>query len=198
MAKMDDRMELIGSAILSQAQQEARDLIDKANVTREQEISSFEDEIVDSMFGKVQSKATHLRLESVKTIARDRLEAHRALLSHRTEKTAEVFAQVRSRLLEYAATLEYQNEALTRADAIKDEYDHTASTVFVRESDMALAEQIVKRLGNTAQIKTDPKIRIGGFKLRNSKAHILVDETLDERLEEQRLWFLQNCGLRIV
>lgn len=197
MAQMDDRMELIGSAILNQAQQEARDLIDRANATREREISRCEEEIVDGMFGKVQAKATHIRLESVKGTARDQLEAHRTLLLHRSKKTDAVFAAVKSRLIEYAKTPEYKAHALKLAEELRDKYDHSASTVFVSGDDLDFGGKIGDILGGAA-VKSDSAIQIGGFKLRNDKAHILVDETLDERLEGQRLWFLQNCGLKIM
>lgn len=197
MAKMDDRMELIGSAILSQAQQEARDLIDKANETREREISRCEEEIVDGMFGKVQGKATHIRLESMKTTARDQLEAHRTLLMHRTRKTDAVFASVKARLIEYAKTPEYKESLLKLAAVLKDKYDHSTSTVFVSEADIELGGQIAEALGST-NVKADSTIKIGGFKLRNSKSGILVDETLDECLDEQKPWFLQSCGLKIM
>lgn len=196
MAKMDDRMELIGSAILGQAQQEARDLIDKANATRENEISAFENEIVDSMFGKVQAKAGNLRQTSTKSIAKSRLEAHRALLSHRNEKIGTVLDNVRKRLIDYAETPQYKDSILKRAGELKDEYDHSGSVIMVSEKDVSFAEVIKKTLGS-GTVKADPSIKLGGFRLRNEKAHILLDETLDERLDEQKLWLLENCGLKV-
>ncbi len=197
MAKKDDRMEQIGSAILSQANQEARELIDKANATRQQEISGFNEAVVEKMFIRMQAKASNIRITSVKTIAKNQLDAHRELLTHRTQKTDEVFLNVRKRLQDFTKTQEYKQDILTRAAALKDDYDHESSVILVRECDKNIAEEIKRELGGKAEIKSDVTIEIGGFKLKNSKARILVDETLDERLEEQKKVFLQNCGLKI-
>lgn len=194
---MDDRMELIGSAILSQAQQEARELIDKANEIRDREISACEEEIVGKMYGTLQTKANNIRLETVKNIASFELEAYRALLGHRAEKASSVFENVRKKLLDFTSTAEYKADVLARAAAIKDVCDHGESTIFVRESDLALAEEIKKQIGG-GEIVADPGIKIGGFKINNKAARILIDETLDERLEEQRPWFLQNCKMKIM
>lgn len=197
MAKMDDRMEMIGSAILGQAKEEARELIDKANAVREQEISSFEKQVVDNMFNEVQVKANSLRLASVKAVARNQLEAHRTLLSHRSEKTGQVLDAVRERLINYAKTPQYKENTLKRADEVKSRLDHSGSVIMVSDKDSALGEEIRKTLGN-GTVKIDTSITLGGFRIRNDKEHILIDETLDERLDEQKQWLLENCGLKIV
>lgn len=197
MAKMDDRMELIGSAILGQAKQEARDLIDKANATRDHEISAFEEDIVNNMFGRVQTKAGNMRLKTIKSIAKNQLEAHRTLLLHRCEKTEEILGNVRENLVNHAKTAKYKNALLKRAGDLKDKYDHSGSVIIVAEKDMPLAGEIKEILGG-GTVKADPSIRLGGFKLLNRKAHVLIDETLDERLDEQKAWLLENCGLKIL
>lgn len=194
MAKMDDRMELIGSAIIGQAHQEARDLIAKANAFREKEMVDFENGIIDSMFGKVQAKSSTMRLTSVKNTAKKQLEAHRTLHLHRSEKIAEVLENVRGRLIGYAGTPEYKDSMLKRAGKLKEGYDHSGSVIMVSEKDMPLAGEISKLLGG-GTVEVDPSISLGGFRLLNKKEHILIDETLDERLEEQKPWLLENCGL---
>lgn len=197
MAKMDDRMELIGSAILGQANQEARELIDKANAIRKKEISAFEDTVVTEMCGKVQARANNLRLKTVKSISESRLEAHRTLLLHRGEKTAAILDAVRERLIDYAKTASYHEKLLQQAAALKTQYDHADSVIFVAERDMALGDEIKAALGG-GTVEADAAIRLGGFQLRNKKAHILVDYTLDERLNDQQAWLLESCGFQIM
>lgn len=193
----DERMRLIGEAILTQAMQEARGLIDKANAIHKAEIEKFENEIINGMFDKVQEHTARVRLESMKTTAKRELGEHRALLGYRAEKTEAVFNAVLERLSLYAQTREYKADMLGRARSLSGEYDHAQSDVLVREADMGLGNEIREMLG-AAEVKADDSIRVGGFRLRNRAAHLLIDETLDERLEEQKLWFLQNCGMKIM
>lgn len=193
----DERMQLIGEAILAQARQEARALIDKANAMREAEIAECENEVIGVMFDKVQAQSTRARLEAMKAKARSELTAHRSLLGYRSEKTASVFQSVRERLSKYVGTPEYKADMLDRAKALTGVYDHSHSVVLVRGDDMELGREIQSLLGAVG-LQADGGIRSGGFKLRNTAARTLVDETLDERLEEQKLWFLQNCGMKIM
>lgn len=198
MAKTDDRIELIGSAILTQAETEAKELIEKANEIHEKEISQAESEIVDGMFSEIQAKAARIRTDSVKTAAVEQLKAHRELLAYRDKKTEAVLENVKARLVEYTKTPEYREKALAYAEAARDSYDHSESVILVCEDDLDLAKAINEKLGGKARIETSAGIKIGGFKIKNLKAHILIDETMDERLEENRIWFLQNCGFKIM
>lgn len=196
MPQMDDRMRMIGSAITSQAQQEADDIIRKANEIRDTEIKAFEDEIVTGMFAKLQKKATNLRLDSVKTVARAQMDEHSRLLLHRKELTERVFENVRQRLIEFARSPEYPGWLEERAGAVPTELDHSASVLYVCPRDLPLGEKLLARFPGAA-LAEDKSIRLGGFRLRNGKARVLADETLDERLENERPWFLENCGLKI-
>lgn len=195
MAKLDERMQLIGDAIISQAQSEAKEIIQKATAIRDKEIAECEDNIVRDMFDKVQKQSAALRQESIKNAAKSQMEAHRSLHLRRNELTEQVFSNTREKLLKYADTSDYRAALLKDAAALKDVYDHTASTVYVRKSDLPLAGEITAALGG-GNVAVDASIKVGGFKLRNEKAKTLVDETLDGRLEAQRPWFLQNCLMK--
>lgn len=193
----DERMQLIGAAILAQANQEARALIDKANDMREAEITDCENGFISIMFERVQDKAARIRIEANKTRAKSEIEAHRTLLGYRAEKAGAVFQNVCERLSRYAESPGYKTALMTRAKLLIGRYDNAHSTVLVRTADMELGREIQKLLG-VAGLEADESIRLGGFKLRNTAARVLVDETLDERLEEQKLWFLENCGMKIM
>lgn len=48
-----------------------------------------------------------------------------------------------------------------------------------------------------AVIKVDPLICIGGFRMENERAGIVVDETLDTRISDEKAWFYANSSLAI-
>lgn len=195
MPKIDDKVHLIGSAITSQAEQERAAIIEKANQIREKELAEYKEQVIGEMFGRMQHDTREVRQHTVQQKAQTASQASRELLLRREELAAQVFAAVRARLAEYVAGEEYRAALLERVRAVKDQWDHTASVVQLREADMALAAQIQSLLPG-CEVRAAKRIKIGGFELRNSAAGILLDETLDARLDDQRPWFLQNCGLK--
>lgn len=195
MAKLDEKMELIGSAIVSQAEQERKSIVDKANAIREQELSACKEQLIEKMFGRVQAQTRTIRQKSIKDKAQAELRAHRELLLRRQELTTSVFAAAKTRLYDYVSTPDYPAALLSQLRKMAGSWEHSASTVFLRDDDLALAGEIEAILPG-CRVVADRTIRIGGFRLRNSAAGILVDETLDARLEAQRPWFLQTCGLK--
>lgn len=197
MAIPDDKMQLIGAAIISQAEKESKAIIERANHTRERELSEYEEQIIESMFDKVQQQTRAVRQKAIRDKAQAEAKAHRELLTRREEITLSVIADVTAKLHEYAMTEEYRVALLDSVKQLRDQYDHTTSTVYLRESDMALADKVTAALGG-GEVAKDSLIKIGGFRLRNTAAGILVDETLDARLEDQKPWFLQHCGLKTI
>ncbi|MDL2233358.1 V-type ATP synthase subunit E [Ruminococcaceae bacterium OttesenSCG-928-L11] len=195
MAKMDERADVIGASILAQADHESKELTAKANAIRETEIHAFEDEVIHSMFAEVQAKTTQLRVDSVKTISNAKVTAHSSVLKRREELAGMVFAAVKARLCEYAKTPEYTKAIMEELTAVKDRYSHTSSTVYLREADMPLAKEVEAILPG-CRVEADAAIR-GGWKLLNREANILIDETFDSRLQEQKSWFLLNSGMQI-
>lgn len=197
MPKIDERIEQIGAAIVSQATQESKEIIDKANQIREQEIAAYKEQVIEKMFEELQQKTRAVRQKAIRDKAQAELGANRELLLRREELAVAVFAGAKSRLFDYVATPAYRAALLQELAALADQYDHSDSIVLLREADMALADDIQKLLPG-CQVQADPFIRLGGFMLRNRAAGVLVDETLDARLKAQRPWFLQNSGLTTI
>ena len=192
----DDKVNLIESAILSQARQESKKIIDKADEIRKREIDTAREEDLEQMEARINEKSAGLRQETVKSVARVEIEARHEILKLRNQKTDEIFTRVADRLLQYAETDGCKADMLKRAASLKDFLDQSETAVLVRECDKDLGGEIVKTIG-AKEVEYDASIKTGGFKLKNNMARILIDETLDERLLEQKQWLLQNCGLKV-
>jgi vacuolar-type H+-ATPase subunit E/Vma4 len=196
MTKMDERAEMIGTSILAQAEQESSEIIAQANQNRENEIRIFEDQIITDMFDKIQRRTASLRADSIKAISRAQSEARRGLLRRREELAAMVHSAVWARLFEYSKTPAYAEAMKAEISSLAGQYDHTASTVYLREADRELADAVKALLPGSA-VEIDPAIKTGGWRLENTASRILIDETLDSRLATEKSWFLLHSGLRI-
>ena len=68
---------------------------------------------------------------------------------------------------------------------------------YISSKDQSLSQELVNSFGKNIEVKIDENIVIGGFILENKKSHLVVDETLDFALKNQKEWFNKNSGLFI-
>lgn len=197
MPKTEQRMELIGSTILEQARQESDAIREAADAEHARAIQQYRDDIIDKMYVKIQEDIAAIKQQGSIARANAQKDAHRSLLGRRVELESHVFANVWIRLLEYAKTEQYRKQMLQEVAALAGQYNHAHSIVRLREEDKDLTPDFEKLLPG-CRVEADGQVRIGGFRLENTEAGILVDATLEERLRLQRSWFLANCGMNVV
>jgi vacuolar-type H+-ATPase subunit H len=191
-----DRIATIGSSILTQAEQESRATIDKANQVRAQELKSAEEKIVAEMGERLQRETAKIRHEAWAVVAAERTRARENLLRRRDGLTKLVFSGVRKLLADYSHTKEYTDALLSEIGSIGGAYDHTASTVYLCEDDMIHCAAIEKLLPG-CMVQASGEIRIGGWRLLNTKASVLIDQSYDTRLRDQKDWYLEHCNLEV-
>ena len=69
--------------------------------------------------------------------------------------------------------------------------------MLVRAEDMQYSEELKKAYGKTVEVKASDEITLGGFILENTADALVVNETLEFALENQKTWFANNSGLMI-
>ena len=62
---------------------------------------------------------------------------------------------------------------------------------------MIYEKELIKAYGSYCKIDVDTSILIGGIRGYDKILQKIVDDTLDEKLSEQREWFTQNSKLTI-
>ena len=108
-----------------------------------------------------------------------------------------VFSEAKEKLLAFASSDEYSGFITASLNEIAALFDGDPCRVSTSPKDEALRELILSILPN-AEINTNPKIAVGGIKALCSTKGILADDTLDTRLAEQKEWFIENAGLKVV
>ena len=71
------------------------------------------------------------------------------------------------------------------------------STLELREADMKYKDEFIKAYGTALEVEVSDKITIGGFIVKNKATNVVVDESLDFALENQKDWFYKTSGLMI-
>lgn len=109
----------------------------------------------------------------------------------------EVFEQAKKKLLDFTGSAAYVDSLRKSAEDAEELFGDAAVTVSVAPKDIGYAEAIKAILAN-AEITEDKDIRIGGIKVYCKSTGILADDTLDTKLRDQREWFIENSGLKVV
>lgn len=71
------------------------------------------------------------------------------------------------------------------------------SILKLRKEDLKYKDKLIKAYGMPIEVEVSDKILIGGFIIENKATNVVVDESLDFALENQKDWFYKTSGLMI-
>lgn len=146
---------------------------------------------------KAEKEINELVLANAKEISRMQTKINKQLINKRQELQNEIFDACKKKLVEFTQTKDYQewvNQKIAKIDASM--LDGQTEISF-NQRDQQLAKQCANQLGKKVELKFNDEIQIGGFILVNYTKSIVLDESLDNRLAEQKEWFYNHSGLMI-
>ncbi|NBK98992.1 MAG: hypothetical protein EOM50_13425 [Erysipelotrichia bacterium] len=108
-----------------------------------------------------------------------------------------VFSQAKEALLAYTQSDQYLDALVKKIDTLSKKVDMANSTLYLKETDLKWKDKIADFIKADCKIEASANIVIGGFIVENKKAGIIIDESYDSLLEDQKEWFYANSGLVI-
>ncbi|MEA5012763.1 MAG: V-type ATP synthase subunit E [Angelakisella sp.] len=198
MANIQERFQMIESAVLAEAHAKANELLNQAQSYKTAALKKAEDEVLRELYNKIQDEVSDIRGTSTRSISQQEAQARQNLLLRREEITKSVFYQVKAHLVAYTRTPEYSKFMIELANQLAAAYPLDGSVIMISREDYHFAIEFDRIFGQKCRILADENIKIGGIKLMNQTAGIFVDETLDSRLEDQKPWFYSHSGLTVV
>ena len=124
-------------------------------------------------------------------------EKNKKLVVKRDEYVANIFKEAKEKLVAFVASKDYQKYLIEHIEKICKLYQMEDSTLELREEDMRYKDELVKAYGVDLEVEVSDKIKIGGFIIENKATNVVVDESLDSALENQKDWFYKTSGLMI-
>lgn len=118
----------------------------------------------------------------------------RRLMQKRNELAENVFQEAVNRIEAFTEKEEYIKMLVNKAKILADK-GYQDPVIYMREQDLSHKEQILKLFTNGCTIQTDEEIQYGGIRLECLKQGIVIDETFDTAVKEQKEWFYHNSGL---
>ena len=133
----------------------------------------------------------------VNDFAKKQLDLRNELFRERQSLADKVFEKAKDKLLAFTKTADYTRFLERSLNEIKANCGTAQCVIAIAPSDEE-KHSLIESMLPDAQITVDQHILIGGIKANCPDLGILMDDTLDTRLEQQRGWFIETCGMKVV
>ena len=124
-------------------------------------------------------------------------EKTKKLVETREGYVAKIFKEAKNRLTEFVNGDDYKTYLIKHMEKISSLYQMSNSILKIRQNDTKYADDLVKAYGIDLAVEVSDEIKIGGFIIENKATNVVVDESLDTALENQKEWFYKTSGLMI-
>lgn len=193
----DQKLNQFMQAITAYAEKQSDAMHAEVEAFKKARLERAEKEVLNESYVLIQKEQDEMRRTLSREMSLREIEARHALLSKRRDMMAAIFDRARQKLRDYAATPEY---AADLAESLKKmaarlPADGTVYTVCPRDEALCASLRALCPAGSRVEVAAD--IELGGLRGTNAAAGILIDDTLDTRLEQQHDWFTDHSGLTI-
>lgn len=169
----------------------------EAEEFRKQEIEKATKEGLEDAYTLIQKEISVKKAQIVSDVAKREQESRRNLFIKRNEIVEQVFTDASEKLSEYTKTEDYVTYIKKSAEKINKLFENNACVVYIKEADNDKAE-LIKGIISQCEVVFDNTIELGGIKAYCESLGIIADDTLDTKLSDQRVWFTENSGLKVV
>ena len=167
----------------------------EAEAEKESELQRNKDEQLAKSAAYVQKKTAEIKRNRKREVAKYSLDAKRSILKKRGEITERVFDAVSRKLEEYLSTPQYSEYLLQKIGEFSKANALSGIQIEVGEPDFEHAGKIKAAYSLPCEVVLNRTIRQGGFIVRDENDSVYFDETLSQKLAEQKSYFIENSEL---
>lgn len=169
------------------------------------EVQTLEDEAYESMREEAQKDAdlklkqdlAEMSSQASTEISESHIERTKKLIGKRDGYVKSIFDDARNKLVEFTKSRDYASFMKEKVENIAKEFNEDNCVMYLTKNDLSLEKELVKAFGKAIEVKESEDIVIGGFIIESKASSLVVNETLDFALENQKEWFNKNSGLII-
>lgn len=179
-----------------QAKEEEKAILDEVKALEDEAYESMKAEAQKDAELKLKQEEAEMSSNASQEISESHIERTKKLIEKRDEYVKSIFDKARVELVAFSNSQEYTSFMNEKIKKIAENFDDH-SIMYLRSEDMKMKEELIKTFGKNIQVEVSEDITIGGFIVENKENHLIVDETLDFALYNQKEWFNKNSGLII-
>lgn len=175
---------------------EIKQIDDEISEIREKSIQGLEAEAQREAGIAREQELKELQSEHAIRLSKTHEETNRKLMKKRRELADKVFLEAVEQIKNFTLSKEYADYLKKKAKALASG-SYGSVVFYVAKKDEKLLSAICEAYGKECEGRVDPEITVGGLRMECEDQGIVVDETFDTGIDEQRDWFYTNSGLFI-
>ncbi|MCD7893840.1 MAG: V-type ATP synthase subunit E [Erysipelotrichaceae bacterium] len=180
-----------------QAANEENAILEEVKALEEEAYSSMKKEAERDADLKLKQEVEEMSSQAASEISEIHTDRTKKLIKKRDEYVNKVFNEAKEELIEFSKSNEYMPFMKAKIEKVADTFKDTDAILYIKEDDLSLKDELLKALGYDIEVKASDDIEIGGIMIEDLKNALIVDETLDFALKNQKEWFNKNSGLII-
>ncbi len=184
-------------AIEKYAAEQRNKIETEAEEFKAKELNKAEEDGLKEAYVLLQKKMLSINTGIARELSKAENASRKSVFQKRREIEDKVFERAKEKLLAYAKTGKYTSKLLESAKAVSQKLTADDVILYICERDLKLKDKILSAFGRKCDIQVSDEIQIGGLTGLSRQLGLLVDETLDTKLENQKEWFCENSGLTV-
>lgn len=193
MLSQDEQIALFVDAINKNALKMCREIEKETKKLYSDEAQKLENAARLQLKEKLSFEESRIMTELNRKSASEKSLFRHELYSRREELTGDVFKKAGKLLSDFASSeayIPFLEKSLENISSFTEE----KITVLARSCDKEKVALAARKLNINCLIESDDTILLGGIKAKAASGLLNFDDTLDERLSEQKDWFLFHTG----
>ncbi len=184
-------------AINKYAAEQRKEIKTRAEEFRKYELQKAEAEVLRDAYYLIQNEMAQMKKNIASEVSKLEFEKRRELFVKRQAIMDDVLKKAQDKLLNFAKTQDYIELLKNYASSVSKILKKSGTVLYICKRDEGFIDDIREAYGKICRVEVSDKIKIGGILAVNKVMSLVVDETLDSKLEEQRIWFEENSKLNI-
>lgn len=193
MLSQDEQIALFVDAINKNALKMRREIEKETKKLYNEEVQKLESEAETRLEEKLAYAENDIDTELNRAAAERKSAYRRDLYKRREELTQDVFNKASEILFDFTKKPEY-DIFLVRSIKSVSEIFHSSFVLYVRDADFERAKNALKISGLECVVQETSAIKLGGIIAECEAENKIINDTLDERLAQQRDWFLSHTA----
>lgn len=184
-------------AINKYAAEQRKEIKTRADEFRKYELQKAEVDVLRDAYYLIQNEMAQMKKNISSEVSRLEVEKRKELFAKRNAIMDEVLGKAREKLVAFTKTQEYVELLKRSAASISEVLKKSGTTLYISKNDEHLVEAIREAYGKICKVEVSKDIKIGGILAVNKVMSLVVDETLDSKLDDQKQWFAENSKLSL-
>ncbi len=185
------KLDRFTESVNSEVDEHISSIIDEANRLSSEKLSKTEDDELLDAFNKIQKSVRDIESRYRRLYALEEQKCRMDVLKHREVLANEIFANVKKKIYDFAASEKYGDYLL---EAVKGEKLSDSAVVVISPKDEKYGIIITEKYNY--KFRTDESIELGGLMLVDDEQGLIIDKTFDSELEEQKKSFSSRYSFK--